>query len=288
MPDIALTLTADAAPLQCRHIRPDGRRCGSPSLRTRPFCYHHDLTRKTGPRQPQVNTARAAKANTFNLPTPADLSERTGLQFALGQVLHKIANNELDPRRAGLLLYGLQIASTMLPKAPRSEPVLAPEQVVDEVIDDPELGTVAPATEWTEAEEPDSPARKIIQRWVDEMEGLVPIGDTHRTPTSPFRAEESPAEESPAPRVLSTNVYASARPNRSQRRCQQRWERLAAALPAASPPSGHARTLPRGTRLHATGSRARPRKPASSERRRSSLAPDVPAESRKAPSSPLL
>lgn len=169
MSAITVQLTADAVPLQCRHIRPDGRRCGSPALRAGHFCYHHDLTRRTGPRQPQVNSARAAKSNTFSLPTPADLSERSGLQLAVGQILHKIAHNEIDPRRAGLLLYGLQIASSLLPKtaAPGTAPL--PEQVVEEIVEDPELGTVAPPMEWAEAEEPVSRDYKILQRWADEL-----------------------------------------------------------------------------------------------------------------------
>ena len=37
-------------------------------------------------------------------------------RHSIGTVLQRIAANDLDPRRAGLLLYGLQIASLNLPK----------------------------------------------------------------------------------------------------------------------------------------------------------------------------
>lgn len=220
MPDSTLNLTADAVQLQCRHIRPDGRRCGSPSLRTGHFCYHHDLTRRTGPRQPQVNTARATKSNTFSLPTPADLSERSGLQLAIGQILHKIANNEIDPRRAGLLLYGLQIASALLPKA---EPAPAPHQIVDEVIQDPELGSVAPEAELTEPEEPLSSSARTILGWLREVEA----GDDVDTPG------HRPAS-GPAP-----TLEAGATRNRAQRRAllSSQRKRHSAANRAARHPS---------------------------------------------------
>lgn len=71
------------------------------------FCYYHHSTRKpvADPRQ------RQARRNRFLLPTPGS---RDNIQNALGQVLTRIASNDIDPRRAGLLLYALQIACTNL------------------------------------------------------------------------------------------------------------------------------------------------------------------------------
>ena len=92
---------------QCRHIFTDGHRCGSICLRGEPFCYYHHTTRKPAPRQ------TLGKKSSFDPPLPED---RSAIQASIGIILQKIASNDLDPRRAGLLLYGLQIASLNLPK----------------------------------------------------------------------------------------------------------------------------------------------------------------------------
>jgi len=96
---------------QCRHIKVDGIRCGSPALRNEPFCYYHHTIRRPVPMRELE--ARRGMQGTFELPNPED---RSAIQHAIGQVLQRIAANELDPRRAGLLLYGLQIASLNLVK----------------------------------------------------------------------------------------------------------------------------------------------------------------------------
>jgi hypothetical protein len=122
---------------QCRHIFTDGHRCGSICLRGEPFCYYHHTTRKPAPRQ------SLGKKSSFDLPLPED---RSAIQASIGIILQKIASNDLDPRRAGLLLYGLQIASLNLPKHHRDQDEEAPEQV-HEITTHPELGTLAPQTE---------------------------------------------------------------------------------------------------------------------------------------------
>ena len=130
---------------QCRHIKPDGGRCGSPALRKQHFCYYHGSARRCGPRQPQVQTLAARKSSTFDLPSPADLAEHTGVGLALGLILHKIAHNEIDPRRAGLLLYGLQIASINLKR--HSGQKSADLLPVEDVAFDPDHGPLAPQAE---------------------------------------------------------------------------------------------------------------------------------------------
>jgi hypothetical protein len=124
---------------QCRHIFTDGRRCASPCLRAEELCYYHHTTRRPIAKAP----ARKARRGTFLLPSPADLMDRSGIQLAIAEVLQRIASNDIDPRRAGLLLYGLQTASINLPKAPaKAEPIT----LVDEIVEHPTLGTLAPTT----------------------------------------------------------------------------------------------------------------------------------------------
>ena len=147
---------------QCRHIKPDGRRCGSPSLRGENFCYYHHTGRRAGPRQPQVTTTTARKSSTFQLPSPADLAEPSGVALALGLILHKIAHNEIDPRRAGLLLYGLQIASINL----RRNHTPQPETLyIEDITFDEDLNPLAPEAELG-ANEP----KTFLQQLLEDME----------------------------------------------------------------------------------------------------------------------
>ncbi|MCU1224935.1 MAG: hypothetical protein JWQ42_3028 [Edaphobacter sp.] len=112
--DQAIIETSNETPkrYQCRHIFTDGHRCGSVCLRREEFCYYHHTTRRpaANPRQ------RRGRHSAFDLPLP-DSNDRSAIQLAIGEVLQRIASNDIDPRRAGLLLYGLQIASLNLPKS---------------------------------------------------------------------------------------------------------------------------------------------------------------------------
>ena len=138
---------------QCRHIHADGRRCGSASLRGEEFCYFHHTSRKPvgNPR------ARRSRAASFDLPLPED---RAAIQLSIGEVLRRIASNQIDPRRAGLLLYGLQIASINLPHrrfGAQSQP--AAEAVVEEIVTHPTHGSLAPSAELPH---PDAPHRNSL------------------------------------------------------------------------------------------------------------------------------
>lgn len=89
---------------QCRHIQTSGKKCQSPALRGKPYCYFHTrlhrLSAATG-RPPEKDAP-------LELPVVED---RSSIQIALSQVLSSIGAGSLDPKRAGLMLYGLQIAS---------------------------------------------------------------------------------------------------------------------------------------------------------------------------------
>jgi hypothetical protein len=123
--------------LQCRHIFNDGNRCGAVCLRNEDFCYYHHSTRG------RASRAQAQTNDTFELPLPED---RSAIQTSIGLVLQRLAAKQLDPRHAGLLLYGLQIASLNLPKEVH-DPDRIPTAPVDEIILHPELGPIAPESE---------------------------------------------------------------------------------------------------------------------------------------------
>ncbi len=144
---------------QCRHILPEGRRCGGVCLRNEEFCYFHHTTRR-----PVENAAaRKARLGTFELVMPED---RAAIQLAIGQVLERVASNDLDARRAGLLLYGLQIASLNLPR-----PATAPEPMpfVEEIVHDETLGPLAPRATVEELE-PVSEATQLLDELLGEGE----------------------------------------------------------------------------------------------------------------------
>jgi hypothetical protein len=128
---------------QCRHIFTDGHRCGSPCLRGEDLCYYHHTTRRpiANPRD------RQNRRSEFNLALPEDQS---AIQLSIGQVIQRIAANQIDPRRAGLLLYGLQIASLNLPKPEthrnQRQRKSREAEIVEEITTHPHLGTLAPIT----------------------------------------------------------------------------------------------------------------------------------------------
>jgi hypothetical protein len=158
---------------QCRHIFTDGHRCGSPALRQEDLCYYHHTTRKP---------AKRTRRTTFEIPLPED---RSAIQHTIGQVLQRIAANDIDPRRAGLLLYGLQIASLNLPKSQQSrqstargryttrtpdpEPIRQSE-LVEEIVLDPELGPIAPRAELDEAKQYQSPVALLLLKMAQKTE----------------------------------------------------------------------------------------------------------------------
>ena len=141
MPDT--TVTEQPKRLQCRHIFNNGHRCGAVCLRTQEFCYYHHSTRGRALRNQSQSPAEPNDNFTFDLPL---LEDRSAIQTSIGLVLQRIAANQLDPRRAGLLLYGLQIASLNLPKEQHDPDRITPPPV-DEVILHPELGPLAPEAE---------------------------------------------------------------------------------------------------------------------------------------------
>ncbi len=179
----------DEIQFQCRHILTDGRRCKNPTLRApktaenpdghENFCYFHHTTRR--PIQ-NPRARRVARRSTFTLPL---LEDRSSIQLAIGQVLQQIASNDIDPRRAGLLLYGLQIASLNLPK-PNPKEEFEPT-TVDEITHDPILGDLAPPAELGH-DEPKSSIHLLLDHF-DRIDSLQAVADPaphlRTTPNSP-------------------------------------------------------------------------------------------------------
>jgi hypothetical protein len=105
----------------CTHVFEGGHKCAACALRGEAFCYYHHPTRKPvhGPDYKARETRRARRTarQSFALPRPATHHD---LQFALSEVLHRIAANQIDLRRAALLLNALQTVGRLLPPARRA------------------------------------------------------------------------------------------------------------------------------------------------------------------------
>ena len=190
---------------QCRHIFTDGHRCGSPCLRHEDFCYYHHTTRRPvqDPRQ------RPARTALFDLPMPED---RAAIQLSIGEVLRRIARNEIDPRRAGLLLYGLQIASTNLPrqtKPSRNTRDEAPSTSIEDITTDPEQGLLAPQSEYdqdTAAGRPKSIMRQLLDQFAQEKSTHEPTQEPKPEPKPEILPTLQATAENPPISVSSAQI----------------------------------------------------------------------------------
>jgi hypothetical protein len=109
---------------RCQHIRVHGAQCGSPALREEKWCYHHSQTR------PERVKVKGADGKTSEILVP--LFEDAGsIQMAVRQVAVLLLQDKIDSKKAGLMLYALQIASTNLKRMAEEKP--RPAQVVVDV-----------------------------------------------------------------------------------------------------------------------------------------------------------
>ena len=92
-------------PPQCQHIKTNGLQCGSPALRERKFCYFHQRTR-------ELHHLRKKRPE-MKLYIPL-LEDANAVQIAIQQVAEAIAEERIDTKRAGLLLFAFQTAACNL------------------------------------------------------------------------------------------------------------------------------------------------------------------------------
>jgi hypothetical protein len=106
----------------CHHLHSTGHRCGSPSLRNEQFCYHHHPTRPAVRRQRLV-AQPGAQSVAFDLPPIID---RVTMHQVLCEIIMRLADGSLDPKRGGMLINCLQIAAANMQSGPRSGPYTNP------------------------------------------------------------------------------------------------------------------------------------------------------------------
>jgi hypothetical protein len=112
----------------CRHIKTNGRCCKSPCLGLSAFCYFHSRllrrhrnlveTASTLPSNRPETSVSATGAPQY-LPETAPLEidlppleDVESIQVSISLLVAALARNRIDSKRAAVLLYGLQLAST--------------------------------------------------------------------------------------------------------------------------------------------------------------------------------
>jgi hypothetical protein len=108
----------------CSHTLPDTKtrpahRCGSPALRGESFCFYHHPTRAVI-RNPHARRAHRTTRKNFTIPAPTCHAD---IQRSLSELVRRIAANQIDLKRANLLLSALQIVAHDLPDLPMHESI---------------------------------------------------------------------------------------------------------------------------------------------------------------------
>ncbi len=106
---------------RCQHIRTNGTQCGSPALRGGKFCYHHQECR------PERVTVKGADGKARKILVPL-FEDAHSIQTMVRQVVMLLLEDKIDDKKAGRVLYALQIASANLKRMEADKP--RPEQVV--------------------------------------------------------------------------------------------------------------------------------------------------------------
>jgi hypothetical protein len=109
---------------RCQHIKTRGAQCGSPALRKEAFCYYHSQSR---PERIKIKGEGGQKAEIL-VPVFEDANS---IQMTVRQVAILLLQDKIDSKKAGLVLYALQIASSNLKRMDEEKP--RPAQVVVDV-----------------------------------------------------------------------------------------------------------------------------------------------------------
>ena len=113
---------ADDAP-RCEKVREDGTVCGCPKMKGYSYCYAHERMLQAKPRK---------------LALPA-LEDANSIQLAIMLVQKALIDDEISEKKAGLLLYSMQIAASNVSKTTFISEY--DKEVVTEMPEEPALST---------------------------------------------------------------------------------------------------------------------------------------------------
>jgi hypothetical protein len=92
----------------CQQIKLDGEPCRCAALRGKKFCYYH---LHSGPPPKDVSNPGVIPQVQFHLPL---LDDATSIQATISLVCEHLLHRRLEPKKAGILLYAMQVASSNL------------------------------------------------------------------------------------------------------------------------------------------------------------------------------
>jgi hypothetical protein len=90
---------------RCAHVRPNGRRCGSPRMSPGELCYAH---------------ARMSESRPKTLALPS-LEDSNGVQLAIMKLAQWLIDGEMDAQKAGKIAYMIQTAASNVGRVDFSE-----------------------------------------------------------------------------------------------------------------------------------------------------------------------
>jgi hypothetical protein len=94
----------------CGHILTNGELCNAIPLRDSNFCYWHHKARARRRRHERIGGPISMEANSgLDLPF---LEDSNAIQVTIQEIMQAILDRRIDNKRAGLLLYSLQLASS--------------------------------------------------------------------------------------------------------------------------------------------------------------------------------
>ena len=164
----------DTTKPQCHHIMDSGRRCETPPLKGKPFCYYH----------------RRLHAD-FILPghpeyMPPVLDSRHSIQIAVNDIFLALSKNLLDRRLATTMLYAIQLAQTNLgkqglqPSYKSVEEITPPMQQALHLDDNLEDPNIRDASEHTPRSTDTAPRCAPVRIGANDAEALIPDNDPEK------------------------------------------------------------------------------------------------------------
>jgi hypothetical protein len=154
---------------ECSCLLASGEKCHAPAVAGSSLCRHHR------PRK------HAEQHTPLKLP---HLNDRSSILFAISEVLHAVSEHRITRKDAGTLLFGLQMASTVV------------TEIYDEIYNAPDSGEHADCAEPVLSESASHPACEsdaAREALIQQAQALM-AAIQNRSIASGLAAQNSPAE----------------------------------------------------------------------------------------------
>jgi hypothetical protein len=158
---------------RCQHIKINGDRCGAPALHERNFCRFHNCCASL---EFDISTSAAHPAAFFYLPT---LEDAASIQATITQVCEHLLHRRLDPKKAGVVLYAMQVASSNLDRLSKEN-----------------------AQHHTQDSSSSVPASPAAIPAAHDVSGPIPSGNPDRLPPGTIQASAQPRRRADRMKVI--------------------------------------------------------------------------------------